>query len=200
MKKVLKGLLFAFVGVFALVLVASCGHEHKAKEGWKRDSSTHWHECEGCDEMLDSAIHDYGDWVVDVEADHANSKDGSRHRDCKVCGFRMKEAIKAMPVVYIRGSVNNWGNDWKADNDRDPWKLTISGSDETFTGLVLKTTDEFKIADLAWGTQFGASLLDDAAKEYFEGSDNIKVKVAGTYTITIKNVLNNPKISVVKTA
>ncbi|MDE7214011.1 MAG: hypothetical protein K2N42_05480 [Anaeroplasmataceae bacterium] len=199
MKKVLKGLLFAFVGVFTLVALASCGgHTHKAKEGWKRDSAQHWHECEGCDEMLDAAAHTYGSWVVDAEADHANNKDGSRHKDCTVCGFRMKEAIKAMPVLYVRGGINGWGAP-------DEYKLTINTEDgsESIKGVVFAVNDEWKIADASWSdsANFGASNLDESAKAYFEDKGgNIKCNVAGTYTITVVNVLSGAKIIVEKTA
>ncbi len=199
MKKVLKGLLFAFVGVFALVFMASCGqgHEHKAKETWSRDSAQHWHECEGCDEMLDIAVHDYGNWVVDEEADHVNNKDGSRHRDCKVCGFRMKEAIKAMPVFYIRGGFMD--SEWGAP---DKFKLTIDTDKATATieGIVFKVGDEWKIATADWSNEANTSNLDEAAKQYFEGDGNIKCKVAGTYTITVSDLLGSKTISVEKTA
>ncbi|MDE6584033.1 MAG: hypothetical protein K2K15_01400 [Anaeroplasmataceae bacterium] len=197
MKKVLKGLLFAFVGVFTVVALASCGgHEHKAKEGWVKDSAQHWHECEGCDEMLDAAIHTYGAWVIDVEVDHANNKDGSRHKDCSVCGFRMKEAIKAMPVFYVRGTVNGWGD------PTDQWKLTIDTEKATATikGIVFAVGDEWKIATSDWKNEANTGNLDDAAKEYFEGDGNIKVKVAGTYTITVSDLLGSKTISVEKTA
>lgn len=194
MKKVLKGLLFALVGVFTVVLVASCGHEHKAKEKWERDSSTHWHECEGCDEMLDSAVHEYGEWVVDSQPDHENSVNGARHRDCKVCGFRMKEAIQAMPVFYVRGTVNGWGD------ATDQWKLTINGTTESITGITFVVGDEWKIATADWKNEANAGNLDEAAKEYFEGTGNIVVKVAGTYTITVTDALGAKTISVVKTA
>ncbi|MDE5856370.1 MAG: hypothetical protein K2H06_04905 [Anaeroplasmataceae bacterium] len=198
MKKVLKGLLFAFVGVFALVLMVSCsGHEHKAKEGWKRDSAQHWHECEGCDEMLDVAAHEYGAWTIDVEVDHTNNKDGLRHKDCKVCGFTMKDTIKAMPVLYVRGGINGWGAP-------EEYKLTINtdNGSETIKGVVFAVNDEWKIADAKWSdsANFDASYLDEDAKAYFGGNGNIVCKVAGTYTITITNVLSGAKISVEKTA
>ena len=196
MKKVLKGLLFAFVGVFTVVALASCGgHEHKAKDGWVKDSAQHWHECEGCDEMLDAAIHNYGAWVIDVEVDHANNKDGSRHKECSVCGFKMKEAIKAMPVFYVRGGINGWGSG-------DEWKLTIDTDKATGTikGIVFAVGDEWKIATSDWSNEANTGNLDDAAKEYFEGDGNIKCKVAGTYTITVSDLLGSKTISVEKTA
>ena len=198
MKKVLKGLLFAFVGIFALVVMVSCGgHEHKAKEGWKRDSAQHWHECEGCDEMLDAAAHEYGDWVIDLEVDHANNKDGLRHKDCKVCGFTMKDPIKAMPVFYVRGSFMDC--EWGAP---DKFKMTIDTDKATATikGIVFAVGNEWKIATSDWSNEANTGNLDDAAKEYFEGDGNIKCKVAGTYTITVSDLLGAKTISVEKTA
>ena len=198
MKKVLKGLLFAFVGVFTLVALASCGgnsHTHVAKEGWKRDSAQHWHECEGCDEMLDVAAHTYGAWTVVEEVDHANNKDGTRQKTCSVCGFIMSDPIKAMPVFYVRGGINDWGSG-------DEWKLTIDTENATATisGIVFAVGDEWKIATSDWSNEAAFGNLDEAAKEYFEDAGNIKVKVAGTYTITVSDLLGSKTISVVKTA
>ena len=202
MKKVLKGLLFAFVGVFTVVALASCGgHEHKAKEGWVKDSSQHWHECEGCDEMLDAAIHTYGDWIVDTEPDNDKGVDGTRHKVCSVCGFNMKGTIPyekdptKLPDIYIRGGINGWGTG-------DEWKLTVSGTTATIKGVELKLNDEWKVADGDWGDfNMGFGNLADAAKEYFEDNGgNIKCKVAGTYTITVSDLLGSKTISVEKTA
>ena len=66
MKKLLKGLIFAFVGVLAFTL-ASCGEEkseHQPQAGWYRDASSHWHKCGHCDEQLDLAVHNYDIWVL----------------------------------------------------------------------------------------------------------------------------------------
>ena len=195
MKKVLKGLLFAFVGVFTLVALASCGHSHKAKEGWSKDSAQHWHECEGCDEMLDAAVHTYGDWTIVEEVDHANNKDGKRQKVCSVCGFIMKEDIKAMPVFYVRGDMNSWGSG-------DEWKLTIDTekATATITGVTFEAGQGWKIATSDWSNEANSGNLDDAAKEYFGGDGNIVCNVAGTYTITVSDLLGAKTISVVKTA
>lgn len=84
MKKIFKGLLFAFVAVLGLTLAAcgntQAGHQHSVGETWKRDSATHWKECSGCEEYVDMSIHTYGEWVL--SSDVCNKK-----RTCTVCGY-----------------------------------------------------------------------------------------------------------------
>ncbi len=197
MKKGLKGLFLAIVGVLALSLAScggesSCAHKNAGTE-WKKDTANHWHECPDCDEMVGLSLHDYGDWVVTEEADHDNSVDGSRYRVCKVCGFKFTEAIKAMPVFYLKGSINGW-------SDNEEYKLTINGTTETITGVVLAVGDEFKISTSDWSNQVESGNLDEAAKEYFGGDGNIKCLVAGTYTFVVTDALGAKKLSVIKTA
>jgi hypothetical protein len=86
MKKILKGLLFAFVAVLGLTLT-SCGeHKHDLVDGWKRDSATHWHECTECEEYVDMAVHQYGDWVLGTDV-------CNRKRTCEVCGYVQTQTV-----------------------------------------------------------------------------------------------------------
>ena len=80
MKRILKGLIFAFAGVFALTL-ASCGEKHSPETGWNRDSTAHWHTCadEGCEELLDYETHVYNNWVKD-------NAQCFESRKCDICG------------------------------------------------------------------------------------------------------------------
>lgn len=75
-------------------------HEHNWSTSWSHDKDYHWHECEAKDcfivnnsEKNSYASHSYGDWVIDVNA--TSSKDGSKHRDCVICGYRQNETIPA---------------------------------------------------------------------------------------------------------
>lgn len=89
MKRILKGLLFAFVGVLAFTL-ASCGEEkseHTPQPGWYRDSASHWHNCGHCDEQLDLAVHDYDLWVL-------TQGECEETRKCKTCGFVQKRNVE----------------------------------------------------------------------------------------------------------
>ena len=82
-------------------------HTHSWSAAWFKDDTHHWHECEaeGCDVTSNSGkgsygAHSYGAWVVDVK--ETAKKDGSRHRDCKVCGYRQTEKIPATPTKKVK--------------------------------------------------------------------------------------------------
>ena len=75
-------------------------HVHAWSASWSHDSSYHWHECEadGCSltdnrEKAGYQAHNYGSWVVDVRA--TSYRDGSRHKECTVCHYRLVEKIPA---------------------------------------------------------------------------------------------------------
>lgn len=75
-------------------------HEHSWATVWVSNENYHWHECsaESCPVTEDSgkdgyAVHNYGNWVIDVNA--TASQAGSQHRECTVCGYRQSENIPA---------------------------------------------------------------------------------------------------------
>lgn len=75
-------------------------HTHSWSTSWASDAGYHWHECtvNDCTITQNSlkdgyASHDYGEWVIDVNA--TSSQSGSRHRDCTACKYRQTETIPA---------------------------------------------------------------------------------------------------------
>lgn len=86
-------------------------HKHSWSETWNSDGAGHWHECGvGCSitdnrEKAGYGAHSYDGWVIDINA--TASQDGSRHRDCGVCGYRQTEPIPA--AGSSDGSNNNAG-------------------------------------------------------------------------------------------
>ena len=59
-------------------------HTHSYGSEWKYNADNHWHEC-SCGDKADKAAHDFK-WVVDKEA--TATKKGSKHEECKVCGYQ----------------------------------------------------------------------------------------------------------------
>ena len=72
---------------------ASGEHTHSYGSEWKYNADNHWHEC-SCGDKADKAAHDFK-WVVDKEA--TATKKGSKHEECKVCGY--KKAAVEIPAT-----------------------------------------------------------------------------------------------------
>ena len=65
---------------------------HSAGTAWEKDTAYHWHLCTSCgSEVMDKAVHTYGDWVVITEA--TETETGLRKRTCSVCGYEQTEEI-----------------------------------------------------------------------------------------------------------
>ena len=182
-----------------------CGYEKPLADHdhiWSEEYDTsvdgyHTQHCTftGCSET-NPQPHEYGVWVIDSEGVYEGEQ-GSRHRNCTVCGAREDNNFDALPVLYLRGSINGWGTGdaWKLVADYDAGTLTI-------TGVVFDTVnDGWKLADEGWGVQANYWNLDDASKAYFGVNDegNVMVNVTGTYTIVL-NIHAGWTLSVVKTA
>ena len=67
---------------------------HAWASDWSKDTDNHWKECSRCHEKKDEAAHDFK-WVVDKEA--TTTKKGSKHEECKVCGY--KKAVVEIPAT-----------------------------------------------------------------------------------------------------
>lgn len=191
MKKFLKSFIFALVGLFSVVTLVACGHQHSFSEEYAMDSSQHWHECE-CGEMKDVATHEYGEWV---ETPATETADGLKKKTCKQCGFEMKEVLPMIQAIeyYIRGGMNGW-------NPVDEGKLVISDDKATATiTITIEAGVEFKIANSDWSKEFNYSAPCFEGNENFEGNNgNIKCKVAGSYTFTVTGLYGSGVLTVEK--
>ena len=80
---------------YTLTILRNSGGEHTHSYGseWKYDADNHWHEC-SCGDKADKAAHDFK-LVVDKEA--TATKKGSKHEECKVCGY--KKAAVEIPAT-----------------------------------------------------------------------------------------------------
>ena len=69
---------------------------HNYSDEWSFDATSHWHNCtdEGYENInKDHANHSYGDWITDLEP--TITEDGTKHRNCTVCGYRQDGIIYA---------------------------------------------------------------------------------------------------------
>lgn len=81
----------------------------------------------------------------------------------------------------IGGSMNGWGS------TTAPYKFTYSGDGVWHTIVDFKANDEFKVKlNNDWGTSYGHGQTQaNVGKSLSSGSDNFKVKTAGTYEIWV---------------
>lgn len=78
-------------------------HAHKPASDWSNDASSHWHECEGCAEQLDFAVHAP---VVEGKQNATCTEDGyTGDTVCSVCGYAMAKgaAIPAAGHDFVDG-------------------------------------------------------------------------------------------------
>ncbi len=84
---------------------------HNFNDTWQSDENNHWHACTVCAAKSDAAAHEF-QWVVDKEA--TTTEKGSKHEECKVCGFKKKEAVE-IPVIES-GTTADKADTTNADN------------------------------------------------------------------------------------
>ena len=65
------------------------------KSDWITDENNHWKICTVCNAVIeDETAHTFGNWVIDENATEAT--EGSRHRECIICGRINRETIPAL--------------------------------------------------------------------------------------------------------
>ena len=82
-------------------------HTHKAGTEWKKDESSHWHECvgEGCSEKMDVAPHSWNEGVIAQRPSCKNT--GIKLFTCTVsgCGATKTEIVAATGHTFDNGTV-----------------------------------------------------------------------------------------------
>ena len=204
MKRILKGLIFAFVGVLAFTL-ASCGEEkseHQPQPGWYRDASSHWHNCGHCDEQLDLAVHNYDIWVLtqgkceetrkcktcgfiqsrNVEhtwSDWAANDQGGMSKECTRCGHE-----ESVTQYYVKGTINEWST-------KEDHKLVIDYESMTAeVTITLGVGDQFKVT-LAdnWDVQFNYETTEFEEGLFDTNNDgNLIAKTAADYKVVVSGL------------
>ncbi len=81
----------------------------------------------------------------------------------------------------IAGTMNGWGGNLTG------YKFTYAGDNVWYLAVTFNANDEFKVQlNNAWGTSYGIGMIQSGVgKSLFSGSDNAKVKAAGTYEIWV---------------
>ena len=72
--------------------IGKLSHE---ESDWITDENNHWKICTVCNAVIeDETAHTFGNWVIDENATEAT--EGSRHRECIICGRINRETIPAL--------------------------------------------------------------------------------------------------------
>ena len=105
----MKKIINLFLIMCGMLVLVSCDdflkpeeHEHKMSVEWTNDEESHWHTCEGCDDLLEKAAHVFGEWEVKVEATEETV--GSRERSCSVCEYVETEEIAKLEHTHTPGA------------------------------------------------------------------------------------------------
>ncbi|MCM1385435.1 MAG: leucine-rich repeat domain-containing protein [Lachnoclostridium sp.] len=106
-------------GNTAAVTVTVKSHTHEYGD-WQHDSTQHWKAC-ACGEETGRTDHGFGDWITDKEATAAEA--GTKHRDCRTCGYRETETVPATGESHT----HEYG-DWQHDSTQH-WKACACGEE-----------------------------------------------------------------------
>ncbi len=115
--------------------IPAAGHTYS--EEWLHDADGHWHKCESCDAVTQTEAHVWGDWTTTKEA--TATENGSRSRECSVCGEEQSEVI---PATGTQPAPDDPDGDPDPAPDDDPdGSVSDEGlSDGAIAGIVIGCT------------------------------------------------------------
>ena len=120
--------------------IPAAGHTYS--EEWLHDADGHWHKCEDCDAVTQTEAHVWGDWTTTKEA--TATENGSRSRECSVCGEEQSEVIPATGTQPAPDDdpADDPDDDPADDPDDDPdGSVSDEGlSDGAIAGIVIGCT------------------------------------------------------------
>ena len=152
-------------------------HKHNYSDKWTTDNTYHWHECiaEGCAEasadgvvsISGKAKHTAGEWIVDKEA--TVEAEGSRHKECTVCGYVMEtEKIDKLVPPHK----HNYSDKWTTDNTYHWHECIAEGCAEASADGVVSISGKAKHTAGEW-------IVDKEATVEAEGSRHKECTVCG---------------------
>ena len=92
-------------------------HTHIFEDGWRHNSSGHWHYCTVCKDDVDNSAHDY---IVKVTLEPTETEAGARVYTCTVCGYAYTETIPEL------GHVHKFDTGWN-NNETAHWHDCVCG-------------------------------------------------------------------------
>lgn len=84
-------------------VVPSQLHTHTYSDVWKKNETSHWHECT-CGEKKDTDVHTWGEWTVIIGA--TDVKEGSKERECITCNY------KEIAIIPVTSHTHSFSKNW----------------------------------------------------------------------------------------
>lgn len=103
--------------------------EHNYSDTYKTDAENHWKEC-SCGNTVEKAAHSFGVWTVVKEA--TDSDDGSKERDCSVCGYKESKMIPAVEAPDMPDETADL-----TDTNKAPAKTPQTGDTSNLTPWIV---------------------------------------------------------------
>ena len=163
------------LGQYGIVGTNTGGGEHTHSYGseWKYDADNHWHEC-SCGDKADKAAHDFK-WVVDKEA--TATQKGSKHEECKVCGYKTeivnKEALSAALVLAEQKEESAYTTDsWNAFKTAFDAAKEVYAKEDATQAEIESAKENLQKAMDALLSKTGWQVIND--QKYYYGEDGTK--------------------------
>ena len=153
--------------------IPATGHTHNWSQTYLYGPDGHWQTCSGCNETTAPQQHTYGDWIVDKEA--TQTEQGSRHRECTVCGYEQSETIpmtgSRVTVTYASAASESAAFEWadtSAAKAKVEYKLSSENSytaiDDELIRQISQTTARADILGLKGGEKYDFRITDSDGK------------------------------------
>lgn len=156
-------------------------HHHTFAEDWTRDETYHWHASTCGHDVTDSkAAHTYGEYVSNNDA--TTKADGTKTRECSVCGHEDTIVDEGSKIVYKVGDIILTDGSKVSVENVDNYSIDENNKP---VGVIAMTSDDVvKII----GLQQGSSLIWAADSTQGNKITNIVAEFTGStasgYTFT----------------
>ena len=122
----------------ATEVIEKLAHTHKFATDWTKDGTYHWYAatCEHTTEVSGKAAHSFGDWTVTKAA--TEEAEGSRERNCTVCGYTTTEVIEKLAHTH------KFATDWTKDETHH-WYASTCGHITEVSGKAAHSFGDWKV-------------------------------------------------------
>ena len=160
---------------------AIAAKQHDYGKTYQSNDKEHWQICKnaGCTHQTAKTKHTAGDWIVDTKA--TVEKEGSRHKECSICGYVMKTESIAKLIQY---KVLEGADETVISHKDESLTLRADGEYPKFVSIEV----DGKVVDSKYYTAWSGSTYVKFTKEFMDslsvGHHTIRFNFTDGYAMT----------------
>lgn len=167
MKKLVSLLLAVCMCLSVGVMLTACGHEHTYQTEWSKNTTHHWHACEGedCAEVSDKAEHTWDDGAITTEA--TKDTQGVKTFTCTTCSQTKTERVEYVAKATVTAEEWVTALNFSEQNNFEYIQVVSPANNGWMPNTTVKVTQDTVYIETDFSNYINKEFYSNENNEYF---------------------------------